>query len=130
MFRKQLEVAVVAALLCAPVGCTSINNLQNAAARSFTADHTCPRDRMVLTRQPNAPAPAKQPPEGVARDPERLAVWNQKAAKEAKEREDWETWAVQGCGHDAVYACSWSANPDGTSAASCVASGTRAPASR
>jgi hypothetical protein len=114
------RVAVVAALSCGLAACAYLNTLQNGAARTFSADYTCPRERMVLTRQPMPHAPAKPPPDEVARDPDRLALWNKQAANEAKTRDDWVRYAIQGCGHDAVYDCSWSTNPDGTSAVGCA----------
>ncbi len=79
---------------------------QTIAIDGFTAEYRCPRERVAVEAQPvNAIAPPS-PPQDVAGDPERLAIWNQQvAAGQGTHRDETATFAVTGCGHAGLYSC-------------------------
>jgi hypothetical protein len=92
----------------AGVGCAYVNNRENSAANAFVQAYQCPRDRVVVrpVATPSAPsAPGAAPPDDVARDPERLAIWKK---QQQRPTQDVSSFDVTGCGHEAVYGCTGS----------------------
>ena len=83
-------------------GCATPRSLQGAeqARLQFSSDDYCPLDRVVAARV----IPIPTPPPAIARDPERLAMWQQ-AAERAAHTDPRQTIAVSGCGDRATYWC-------------------------
>jgi hypothetical protein len=105
--RLALALASIGGALTV-VGCAYVNNRENAAANAFVQAYQCPRDRVVVrpVATPSAPsAPGAAPPDDVARDPERLAIWKK---QQQQPTQDASSFDVTGCGHEAVYGCTGS----------------------
>lgn len=95
--------------------------LDVGAREQFSKEHSCPEDRIQVRARPDLkPFDAwlverPRPPDEVARDPGRLAIW-EKGERERAEgwNEGHETFEVRGCGHQVLYLCSHSSNADGS----------------
>ena len=88
--------------------------LDDGAREEFTRIYSCPGDRVEVRPRPDLTAwdleVAKSgrgaPPDDIARDPERLAIWT-KSEREQQERvnEDTGVFEVRGCGTEVLWAC-------------------------
>ena len=101
---------MIGCLALAAWGCTS---LKDGAREEFSSTYSCPSAQIELAKRDDVKphdlifGSRPAPPGEVARDPQRLALWEQ---KQQKLEDDWnngaEVWEARGCGHDVVYACS------------------------
>lgn len=114
MIRRRVLLCLAVLLPAAVAGCGSP---KEAAYRTFSEAHACPRDRMTVEPVKGVTMrdlwlranPLPDPPPDVRADPARLAVW--RAARD-KEREGvlrgveyYTLFRVSGCGEAADYAC-------------------------
>jgi hypothetical protein len=83
-------------------------SLDDRARNEFSRQFTCPTNAITVQERDDLNAdeliwgpPASPPPE-VAKDPERLALWQQQHALRPSSRT---VFHVQGCKHDTFYAC-------------------------
>jgi hypothetical protein len=96
------------------VACIPAMPIPQGAAQVFSQENSCPVARVVVTPRPDLPVhvvanhdengAVRRPPPDVARDPERLKMW------EAKQ--DWAAidamgppYQVDGCGKSLLYVC-------------------------
>ena len=105
MSRRTASMIVASVTLL--MGC---ENLDADAKRSFSSSNSCPLDRVESRERPELHpsmlAPSAQPPAEVARDPERLALWQQQQAKSrAADDRNQTVFEVRGCNHEQLYRC-------------------------
>ncbi len=111
-----LALAVVAALFALPwfIGTIGTKSLDKGAREEFSRIHLCPIDRVEVRRRADltpwdlhvAKWGGSRPPDEVARDPERLALWKeQERARQERENEDAEVFEVRGCGRQVLWSC-------------------------
>lgn len=107
-------------LLLATAGCASMTH---EVETQFSNKYTCPRERVVVVERPGIAAHTvtsedATPPDEVARDPQRLALWNQQQAKKHADEDQKTVFDATGCGHAERYACV-SVGGDGDSGVVC-----------
>jgi hypothetical protein len=107
--RAAIRVTLALGLICF----CACADTKKGAADEFSKDFSCPADKITVKPRDDlkihditfGPRPA--PPSDVAKDPQRLAIWN---AKEQKNEDSWNNsgnvYEVSGCDHDLVYTCS------------------------
>jgi hypothetical protein len=100
------------------LGAISCGHLSTGAQNQFRVDYTCPADRIHVARRHDVPAssflqaPSAPPPE-VAADPGRLEEWKREQyAARSDTDSQYSVYDVDGCGHQARYACRWVADSD------------------
>jgi hypothetical protein len=89
--------------------------LAAGAREDFASKYSCPNDRVVVTPRPDISSLKANdmdvvltPPPEVAKDPDRLAKWNEDQAKNRKRDEenyDDDVFEVSGCDHRVIMAC-------------------------
>jgi hypothetical protein len=88
-----------------------VTTLHNRALWDFANGYQCPLGRINVVQRPyvSAPPPPRTPPDDVARDPERLKIWNNQvaAAQTQSDQKRPTLFEVTGCGHDGIYLCEW-----------------------
>lgn len=114
-------------LALGPVGCES---LADCARDDFVQEFQCPKERVNVRPRNDVDVytlvhGTSKPPADVARDPERLAVW-QRQLDERRSHNYGDLFEVTGCGHDKFYTCSRSTGAS-HGATSSLCSGYAAP---
>lgn len=113
------------------VACTG---REGAARDKFEKDYLCPAEKITISKIENmtlhelkqrlsADAPAQAPAE-IRHDPARLAVW-QKQQDEQEHTLRWvdgrfHLYRINGCGHDAIYACEFLRSERGSWRGRCI----------
>lgn len=101
--------ALLTWLLLALVGCKS---LETGAREAFADDRSCPIERVTARERKDLSAydlifGKSEPPDDLAGDPERLALWQK---KQDENRKAWDRssdlFEVAGCGERKIYKCS------------------------
>jgi len=113
--RSPAPFRTLAPILLAALAAGGCKSLEKGAREEFSRRYSCPEDRVEVRRRADVKAydlvfsrlaPAR-PPDDVAADPARLAVWEK---DEREKRETWNSsWAVfeaRGCGHESLQSCS------------------------
>ena len=105
MARTVTGVAMAALLFVA--GCDS---KEDGARKHFSRDVTCPTDRVDVRARPDL-RPSMwffetKPPADVAKDPDRLRMWQaaQDRVRESMDDDD-DVYEAHGCGHEKLYGC-------------------------
>jgi hypothetical protein len=90
-------------------GCAYVTSLHNRALWDFADGYQCPVGRVSVVQRPYAVVPPqpRPPPDDVARDPERLKIWNDQVAAAQNNQKRPTLFEVTGCDHDGLYLCEW-----------------------
>jgi hypothetical protein len=80
---RMWVMAATSIVMSASAGCALDGNARDA----FTQLHTCPTDRVTVTK-----LPPQAPPADVASDPQRLDLWH-------SQHDDHQRFHVEGCGY-------------------------------
>lgn len=137
---KLLGGLVFLALMTLPfwIGGVMTKRLDTGAREQFSKDFSCPEDRIQVHPLADLLDPARlpgrgpaAPPDEVARDPARLAIWQEEARERAKDRkkelEDYAAFDVRGCDHQVVWYCTHGGGADGVVYPTMVVCSTGAP---
>jgi hypothetical protein len=119
-----LALAVTAALFALPwlLGTIGTKPLGKGAREEFSRVHLCPISRVEVRPRSDltpwdlhvAKWGRSTPPDEVARDPERLALWKeQEREREDRENGDAEVFEVRGCGRQVLWSCDHPGGPGG-----------------
>jgi hypothetical protein len=104
--RRRLLFALLAAVT---VGCRQVTPEQ--VQWRFARMETCPISRVSISEEEGEPTPKSlalresTPPDDVASDPERLAMWTADRTRPWSRRTDIRVYQVSGCGSQEVVAC-------------------------
>lgn len=111
-----VTLGIIAAISALPwiIEAIATKPLDEGAREEFSRIHLCPLERVEVRRRADltpwdlhvARWGPSVPPDEVARDPERLALWKeQERERQDRENEDAEVFELRGCGRQVVWAC-------------------------
>jgi hypothetical protein len=111
--------AFAAAMVIVGTGC---KRLSTGAKEEFASKYTCPEDRVGVRPRTDLSAydvtfgRARAPSSEIARDPERLRLWNeQQKDKQRSWDRSFEVFEVTGCGHKVLMTCAHASQRTATS---------------
>ncbi|HYD43394.1 MAG TPA: hypothetical protein VEB43_21355 [Anaeromyxobacter sp.] len=121
MKRASLARSAVLTLAFAVVS-TACTPLDRGAREQFSRDRSCPLDRVEVRRRADLQAwdvtfveiRRAAPPDDIARDRERLALWRKtQHEKQDGWNDDYDVYELRGCGAQVLVACNRPVEPDG-----------------
>ncbi len=125
-----LGTAVVIALPFA-IHALVVKPLDVGAREQFSQQFSCPGDRIQVRARPDVKpfdvyfGERSRPPDEVARDPARLAIWEKGERERAESwNDEYEVFEVRGCGHEVIFDCAHAGGPGGETypgVVSCIA---------